>query len=70
MASIQQQIADLEAEFQAETEQRAQGTNPLTQVLESLEIRPKKTNIALRRVALVWLPMFKAADGGSHPAWQ
>jgi hypothetical protein len=70
VASLQQQIADLEAEFQAETERLAQGTNPLTEVLESLEIKPKKTDIAVRLVALVWVPMFKAADGGSHPAWQ
>jgi len=69
VASLQQQIADLEAEFQAETERLAQGTNPLTEVLESLEIKPKKTDIAVRLVALVWVPMFKADDGGSHPAW-
>jgi hypothetical protein len=63
-AAIRQQIAALEGELEAELDARATATDPVTEKLENVSLRPKKTDIGVRRVALVWLPY----RGGS-PAW-
>ncbi len=62
--AIQQQIAALEGELQAELAAQASATDPLSEALEKVALRPKKTDITVRRVALVWLPY-----RGSDPAW-
>lgn len=55
LASVDQQIADLEAQFQTEmSELEAQHAADST--LESVEIRPKKAGISVQLVALLWLP--------------
>ena len=63
-AAIRLQIAALEGELEAELDARAAATDPVTEKLENVSLRPKRTGISLRRVALVWLPY----RGGS-PAW-
>ena len=62
--AIQQQIAALEGELQAELAAQASATDPLSEALEKVALRPKKTDITLRRVGLVWLPY-----RGGDPAW-
>ncbi len=66
---LQQQKADLEAEFNAEMKALEGSTDPLQQPIEKTPQRPKKTDIAVRLVALVWLPHWKAADGTIRPAY-
>jgi hypothetical protein len=62
--ALQQQIAALEEELQAELAARAASTDPLSEALETVALRPKKADITVRRVGLVWLPY-----RGSDPAW-
>ena len=52
--AVQNQIDDLNTEFKAEVDALESKLNPLTEPLESVIIRPKKTNIAVRLVALAW----------------
>ncbi|MGH9254288.1 MAG: ATP-binding protein [Vicinamibacterales bacterium] len=67
--AIQQQMQQLDEELRAETVAIEQRFDAASEPLETLSCTPKKTNIAVRLVALVWAPYAIGADGGSTPAW-
>jgi hypothetical protein len=50
------QLADLEAELEAEIDALDGGSDPLTVALEKASVKPKKTQITVGQVALVWVP--------------
>ena len=56
VGAIDQQIQDLDAELQSELAAAATSADPATEKLETLTLRPKKTDITVRKLALVWLP--------------
>ncbi len=56
--AVDAQIAELQAQFQADTEALAERFDPSAEELEAVVVRPKKTNIAVKLVALAW----RAAD--------
>ncbi len=62
--AIEQQMRDLDAELQAEIAAAAAAADPATEKLEILTLRPKKSDVTVRKVALVWLPYRDA-----KPAW-
>ncbi len=62
--AVRQQIQAIEAELEAELSARTAATDPLVERLERIAVRPRKTDITVRRVALVWRPY---RDGS--PAW-
>ena len=66
--SLREQHADLEAEFTAESTQLAARIDPLTETLETVTLRPKKTNITAKLVALAWTPFWAEAGGKTTPA--
>jgi hypothetical protein len=68
-ATLQQQQADLEAAFQAETATLESKVDPLTETLDTVTVKPKKTNINVRLLALVWSPHWLSPDGSTSPAW-
>ena len=68
--AIKQQIADLEGELQAEIDAAASVADPATEKLEPITLRPKKSDIAVRLTALVWLPHWKDETGTLTPAWE
>ena len=53
---LKQQLADFEAQFQADTQSIAAGFDPLQETLEPLALKPKRTGVAVQLVALVWVP--------------
>ena len=61
--AIDQQIADLNAQFQEEASRLAGEYNPLTEELETIALKPKKTNISVRTVVLAWTPYWQTEDG-------
>jgi len=69
VAALQQQLADLEAQFKAESEAMAAATDPLNEKLETISIKPTKSNIAVKLVALAWTPQWRDAKGTVTPAW-
>ncbi|MCA1609274.1 MAG: ATP-binding protein [Acidobacteria bacterium] len=69
VAAIDAQIAELAGELQAELDLRAAATDPLTEKLEPLALRPKKSDIAVKLVALAWAPS-NESGGQSTPAWK
>ena len=69
VAALQQQLADLEAQFKSETGHLS-AVDPQSEPLETLALRPTKTNIAVKLVALAWLPHWQDAQGALTPAWE
>lgn len=54
--ALQEQLAALEAEFKQETDGIAARLDPVETPLESITIRPSKTNITVKLLALAWKP--------------
>ncbi|HJX41522.1 MAG TPA: hypothetical protein VJ345_08670, partial [Anaerolineales bacterium] len=54
--SLQQQLAALEEEFRLETAALESKLDPLSESLESVSVRPKKSGISVQLVALAWAP--------------
>ena len=68
--SLQQQLADLDAEFKRESEAVAAEMNPGQQALEPLTLKPSKANIEVKLLALAWAPHRRDAGGTLTPAWE
>jgi uncharacterized protein (DUF934 family) len=70
VVALQQQLADLEAQFKSESDVLAAATDPLNEKLETISIKPTKANIAVKLVALVWTPHWRDGTGALMAAWQ
>ena len=70
VAAISQKLADLEAEFQAETAALERSLDPQTEQLEKVSLKPTKANIAVKLVTLAWAPYWHDAQGEVKPAWE
>jgi hypothetical protein len=53
VAALRQQLQDLETEARAEIAGMQNAGDP---AIETTEVRPRKSDIAIDRVALVWMP--------------
>jgi len=69
VSALQQQLADLEAQFKTETDLLAAATDPLNEKLETISLKPTKANIAVKLVALAWTPHWRDSGGATVPAW-
>ena len=69
VAAIDQKLADLEAEFKSETADLGRSFDPQAEELGTVSLKPKKVNIDVKLVALVWAPYWHEAQGGLKPAW-
>jgi Mg-chelatase subunit ChlI len=69
VSALQQQLADLDAQFKMETDTLAAATDPLNEKLETVSLKPTKANIAVKLVALVWTPHWRDSGGTTTPAW-
>ena len=67
--AVQQQLADLDVQLKAETDALAEKVDPLTEALESISIKPKKTDIQVQLVTLAWAPYWQDEQGSATPAW-
>jgi hypothetical protein len=65
----QKQLTDLQAELESETTELTQQWDAQSDALSAFELRPKKSNIAVKTVALVWMPYWRMDDGTLEPAW-
>ena len=69
VASITQKIADLDAEFKAETATLERSFDLQTEELGTVSLKPKKVNIDVKLVALAWAPYFGEPSGEAKPAF-
>jgi hypothetical protein len=69
VAAVDEAIAALDAQFKAEADAAGASTDPLTESLETLALKPARQNIAVRLVALAWAPCWRDRAGAITPAW-
>jgi hypothetical protein len=67
--SVQQQLADLQAQFEAESTALAEKVDPLAEALDTVTVKPKKTDILVQLVSLAWAPYWQDEQGNNTPAW-
>ena len=68
--AVDQAIADLDAQFKAETDALTAATDPLSERLETISLKPTRQNISVRLVALAWAPCWRDSAGTITPAWE
>jgi hypothetical protein len=64
-----ERLRELEAEFEVEMEEMRQKYDPEGEELETVVVRPKKKDIAVKLVALAWTPFFEGAGGEAVAAY-
>jgi hypothetical protein len=69
VAAVDEAIAALDAQFKAEADALGASTDPLTERLETLALKPARQNISVRLVALAWAPCWRDRAGAFTPAW-
>ena len=67
--ALKQQLVDLEAQFASETQALESAVNPETEILETVAVKLKKSNITVRLVALAWMPHWRDSQGNVQPAF-
>lgn len=66
---IRQQLTELDTEFKEESSRIAAQMDPLTEKLEKVPLRPKKTQVKIRLVTLAWMPYWVGRSGEETAAW-
>jgi len=59
VGAMQQQLAELQAQFQSEVDAFSSRVDPTTETFEKVTLRPKKTDIRVDAVVLAWTPAWK-----------
>jgi len=70
VAAVDEAIAKLDEQFKAEADALGASTDPLTEALETLALKPTRQSIAVRLVALAWAPCWRDRAGAVTPAWE
>jgi hypothetical protein len=70
VGALTQQLEALQADLQTQTQAVNDRADPTTTAIETLAVRPKKTGVEVRRVALAWAPYRRQDDGSLVPSWQ
>ncbi len=68
--ALQTQLHDLEAQFKTEVDAVTAKMDPLAEIFETVSIKPNKSNISVKLVALAWVPYWQDESGTLAPAWQ
>ena len=68
--ALQQQLEEVEQDLKQEIEAIAIKWDPQGESLETITIRPKKSNISPQVVGLGWAPYWENAKGSRTPAWE
>ena len=68
--ALKQQLTDLEAEFTQEAEDLASQLLTQSETLETIAIRPKKSNITVELLGLGWVPHWQDSQSHNTPAWE
>ena len=67
--SVKQQLADLEAQQQAEIDALQAEIDPATETFEKVLMRPRKSDITVDSLGLVWMPYWQDDTGSLVEAW-
>lgn len=64
-----QHLADLETELQTQTQALEAKMDPAAETLEKVLERPRKSDITVDALGVVWMPYWKDASGAMTGAW-
>jgi hypothetical protein len=70
VAAIDQKLADLDTDFNADKATLESSFDPMTEELGKVSLKPTKTNISVKFLTLAWAPYWHDARGGTTPAWE
>jgi hypothetical protein len=70
VAAVDEALARLDEQFKADAEAAGASTDPLTEDLETLALKPTRQNISVRLVTLAWAPYWRDRAGAVTPAWE
>jgi len=68
--ALQTQLQELEAQLKTEVNAVAEKMDPLAEIFETVSIKPNKSNISVKLVALAWVPYWRDESGTLTSAWQ
>jgi hypothetical protein len=69
VAAVQQQLADLNTQLEREIGELTLRFDATHETLDRIPLRPKKTDVKVRTVALAWTPFWQTPSGAA-PAWE
>ncbi|MCA9285009.1 MAG: DUF87 domain-containing protein [Phycisphaerales bacterium] len=69
-SSVKAQLAELQSELQAQIDAIAERMDPLTEPLDSVTLRPKKSAVKVSAVVLAWAPVWVGANGKATGGWR
>jgi hypothetical protein len=69
VAAAKSRLDEMEQELRAEADRLSAAIDPATESLQSISLRPKKKDIAVRWSGLLWLPYWHLEAGGAEPAF-
>jgi hypothetical protein len=67
--AAQQQLQSLEQEMQREADELARSFDPQTETMQSVIVRPSKSDILLRAWGILWIPFAQSPDGEIQTLW-
>jgi hypothetical protein len=67
--AVKKNLENLNVEFQSESAALAARIDPAAESLETINIKPKKADINVQLVALVWVPYWQDNNGQRSTAW-
>lgn len=67
--AVNQQLADLDVQFKAETDAIDKSIDTQTEPLETVTLKPTKANINVKLLSLAWAPYWHDQQGEFTPAW-
>ena len=68
--ALRQRLVDLDIQFQEDKDNLTTQWDEDAGDLESITVRPKKTNISITIVTLAWVPYWQDSSGDMTPAWE
>ena len=69
LLDLQQRLQDLNAELETEVEALTARFEQDLEELDTLALKPRKTDIDIRIMALAWVPFRENEDGDVEAAW-
>jgi hypothetical protein len=69
ITAVQEQLNELNTQLETEVNALALRFDAANETLDRIPLRPKKTDIKVRMVALAWTPMWQSS-AGQTPAWE
>jgi hypothetical protein len=70
LSDLQAKLEELESEFEKEVAALEARSDPRSEALETIALKPSLTGTTLNLVAIAWVPFLEEAGGGLKPAWK